>query len=445
MSLGSNESVGKLVKNESIDSGRNRFEVFVSKDRFASACYAAYAKGKKSIKVPGFRVGKVPKKVAEEMYGKSLFINEAIDSISEPALSGAVKESGLDVVGVENFKVLKASEDEGFSFSVECILKPEVSVENYKGIEVKKPVRQVTEKDVADRIMALRERCGRTTIVDDGSAAKKGDIVVIDFEGFVDGISFPGGKAKNYSLKLGSSSFVGNFEDQIVGHKVKDKFDVNVKFPEDYHVQDLKGKTALFRCKLNEIKKVELPDEDDEFAKDVSEFSTLKDLKENIKKDIQKTSDDAADRALESRVLSAVVSNIKGSIPPIMFENKYNELVRNFSRELAAKGFRSLESYFNYAKIDEDAFKNDLKFRARYQVKLELALEAIVRLEKLKVNDEDLQKEYEKMAEIYKTDIDKVKNLYKDRVEILEHEILDRKAIKFLKDNAKVVEEVLNV
>lgn len=445
MSLGNNEVVGNLVKNESIDSGKSRLEVFVNKDRFKSACNAAYAKERKSIKVPGFRVGKVPKKVIEKMYGKDVFVDGAIDSMSEPALSDAIKESGLSVVGVENFKVLKAGEDEGFSFSVECILKPEVDVENYKGIEVKKPVRKVTEKDVADRIMALRERCGRTTVVDDGSAAKMGDIVVIDFEGFVDGISFQGGKAKDYNLKLGSSSFVGNFEDQIVGHKVNDRFDVNVIFPEDYHAADLKGKNALFRCKLNEIKKVELPDEDDEFAKDVSEFSTLKDLKENIRKDIQKAYDDAADRTLESRILSVIVENVKGLIPHIMFENRYNELVRNFSREIASKGFKSLENYFSYAKIDEDVFKNDLRFRARYQVKLELAIEAIIRLENLKVDDEDLQKEYEKIAEIYKTDVDKIKNLYKNRVELLEHEILRRKAIKFLKDNAKVVEEVLSV
>ncbi len=431
-----------LQKNEKIGANVVKLEILVDEKIFKNACYSVYRKECKRIRVPGFRLGKAPKKVIEKVYGKGIFYEDAINLVYRKDLDDAIEKLKLDVVGIDDFKVIYASEEKGLCYSVNCILKPEVEVKNYKGIEVKKFVREITEKDVNDRIMALRERVARIVNVQEKRACKKGDLVYLDFMGFVDGISFKGGTAKNYELKLGSKQFIEGFEEKVIGHKVNEEFDVEVVFPKDYHVASLQNKKALFRCKLNEIKKIELPEEDDEFAKDVSEFDSLKKLRENIKENIKKSDELAFERSMESRILSEIVSNVSGDIPDVMFKDEYEELLDNFKRNLKHKGL-NLEKYLFDAGVEEEDLQRDLFMQARFQVKLNLGLEAIAKVEKLQVSEKDVEQELEKFAKQYNMELKNIKNIFPEK--IIKKDVLRRKTIDFVKKNAKIVEEPLKV
>ncbi len=429
-----------LRKNESLGANLNKLEIHVDKEVFNDACERAYKREVKKIRVPGFRNGKAPRKVIEKIYGKEIFYNDAINLVYGSALDEAIKESKLDVVSVDEFNVISCGED-GLDFSVNCTLKPKIEIKNYKGYEVTKQIKKVKEEDINNQIEMLRERTGRIVLVEEKRAAKEGDLVVIDFTGFVDGISFRGGSAKDYNLKLGSKQFIEGFEDQVKGHKVGEEFDVNVKFPKDYHSKELQGKDALFKCKLNAIKNILLPEENDEFAKDVSEFKTLKELREDIKNKMEKTNENNAQNQVENVILENIVNNVEGDIPNVMFENRFRDMFEEFKRNIKNQGFMNEEQYFEVTGTDEEAFKQNMKGGAVFQVKLNLALEKIAEKEKIEVIDEEIDEEIKHIADHYRMKVEDIKKFYP--MESLKMNIISRKVVEFVKENAKIKEEVL--
>ncbi len=424
-----------LNKNENVGVNLNKLEIFVDAKTFNDAVNRVYVKEVKKIRIPGFRLGKAPRKIIEKMYGNDVFFQDAINLIYRKALDDAIKESGLDVVSVENFNVLYADVEKGFCFTVDCILKPEVKIENYKGIKVNVNKRKVTEKDVEERIKLLKERVAKISTVEEKRAAKKGDVVVIDFMGFVNGISFKGGTAKNYNLKLGSNQFIKGFEEQVIGHKAGEEFDVKVNFPEDYHAENLKGEEATFKCKLNEIREVILPKEDDDFAKDVSEFNSLKELKQNIKEEFEKANEEIKDREIKDKLLFELSKKVSGEIPEVMFKNKYEELLNEFKSNINRQGI-NFQRYLN--DIDKDEFESSLMQRAQTRVKTDLALEEIVKIEKLDVSEKEIEEELENFSKQYKIKYENIKNIFP--VEFLKADLLNKKALQLVKDGAEIIE-----
>ena len=429
-----------LKKNENLGINLNKLEIHVDKEVFDDACEKAYKKEVKKIRIPGFRIGKAPRKVVEKIYGKEIFYDDAINFVYGSALDEAIKEAKLDVVFVDEFNIISCGED-GLDFSVNCTLKPKIEVKNYKGYEVTKQIRKVEEKDIDNQIQMLRERAGRIVLVEEKRAAKMDDVVVIDFTGFVDGISFRGGSAKDYNLKLGSKQFIEGFEKQIEGHKVGEEFDVNVTFPKNYHSNELRGKDALFKCKLKAIKNILVPEENDEFAKDVSEFKTLKELRADIRNKMEKANEENAQNQLENVILENIVNNVEGDIPQIMFENKFRDMFEEFKKNIEAQGFNNELQYFAVTGTNEEVFKNDMMERSVFQVKLNLALEKIAEKEKIEATDEEVDKELKHIAQHYNMKVEDIKKFY--FVEGLKMDIVNKKTVEFVKDNAKIKEEVL--
>ena len=429
-----------LKKNENLGINLNKLEIHVDKEVFDDACEKAYKKEVKKIRIPGFRIGKAPRKVVEKIYGKEIFYDDAINFVYGSALDEAIKEAKLDVVFVDEFNIISCGED-GLDFSVNCTLKPKIEVKNYKGYEVTKQIRKVEEKDIDNQIQMLRERAGRIVLVEEKRAAKMDDVVVIDFTGFVDGISFRGGSAKDYNLKLGSKQFIEGFEKQIEGHKVGEEFDVNVTFPKNYHSNELRGKDALFKCKLKAIKNILVPEENDEFAKDVSEFKTLKELRADIRNKMEKANEENAQNQLENVILENIVNNVEGDIPQIMFENKFRDMFEEFKKNIEAQGFNNELQYFAVTGTNEEVFKNDMMERSVFQVKLNLALEKIAEKEKIVAKDEEVDKELKHIAQHYNMKVEDIKKFY--FVEGLKMDIVNKKTVEFVKDNAKIKEEVL--
>ncbi len=428
-----------LIKNENIATNKNELEVFVDAKTFDLACDKAYKRRAKKISVPGFRVGKAPRKVIEKRYGEGVFFDDAIELVYPEALEEAIKEADLDVVAIESLEPTEASSEKGLTFKAVCILKPNVEIENYKGIEVEKPVRKVSEKAVDSRLQAMRERCGRMISVED-RAAENGDTVVLDFEGFVDGVAFDGGKAEGHSLKLGSGQFIPGFEEQIIGHNIGDEFDVNVTFPEEYHVEDLKAKLAVFNCKLHEIKKIELPDEDDEFAKDVSEYDTLDELKKDLENKIKEEYEKASDMSVDNDITSKLIQNMKAEIPDVMFDRRIDELMRDFEQRISMQGI-TLDMYAQYMGVDKDKLREQFKNQAENQVKTRLALEKIGEIESIEVSDEEINGEFDKLSKQYNTEVEKIKAMISS--DSLKDDILVRKAMEFVKDNEKINDKII--
>ena len=421
-----------LVSKNNVATNKYELEIHVPADEFEKACQNAYLKRVKKIEVPGFRKGKAPRKTIEKLYGQGIFFEDAINAVYPIALEAAVEEAGLELVARPMVDVTDVSKEDGFKFKATCIVKPEVSVKNYKGIKVSKEVKEVTDEDINQEIDRLRNRNARTISVSD-RAAQNDDIVVIDFDGSVDGVPFDGGKAERYSLTLGSGQFIPGFEDQIVGHNVGDEFDVNVTFPEDYHAEELKGKDSVFKVKIHEINAKELPDADDEFAKDVSEFDTLAEMKDDIKKKLTEQNEKAATTEFENKLIDEVIANMEGEIPEEMYENRINEMIRDFDYRLRSQGM-DVNVYLQYTGMDMDAFRLTFKEQAEKQVKIRLALEKVVELEKIETTDEDLEKEYQRIADSYNMDLDKVKNML-PAADLLA-DVAVNKAVDLIKDSA---------
>ena len=423
-----------LKSQNKIDTNRVELEVVVDAETFEKGLAAAFKKQSKKISIPGFRKGKAPRAFVEKYFGKEVFYEDAVNALYPDALDEAVKEAGLEVIQDKIDFDVKEVGPQGFTFTAALTTKPEVTIENYKGIEAVKKSAEVTDEDIDAEIKKVQERNSRMVTVED-RAAQNDDIAVIDFEGFLDGEPFEGGKGENYSLTLGSGQFIPGFEEQIVGHNTGDEFEVNVTSPEDYQAEELKGKATTFKCKLHEIKMKELPEVDDEFVKDVSEFDTLADYKEDLKKKLAESKEKEAADDLENQLIDKLVELVQGEIPEAMYENKIADSIREFGYRLQSQGL-NLDTYMKYTGMNVDQMKEGFRPQAERQVKLRLALEKIAALEELKAGEEDLNQEYQKIAEQYKMEADKIKELIPAAE--LEKDICVEKAINLVRDNANI-------
>ncbi len=421
-----------LIKKELTEKSGFVMEFSVSKEAYAKAENEAYKKQVKSMTVPGFRKGKAPKSIIEKLYGKGIFFEDAINACIPDAFEEAVKEAGLDVVGMPKFDLV--SNDDDIVLKAEGFVKPEVSIDGYKGLEAEKKVEDVTDDDVIAELNRVRERNARTIDIIDRAAAN-GDICNIDYEGSVDGVPFDGGKGEGHDLKLGSGSFIPGFEDQIVGKNIGDEFDVNVTFPEDYHAKELAGKAAVFKTKLNAIKFEELPEADDEFAKDVSEFDTLDEYKADIKAKMVKRNEDKAQGEFENALAEALMEKLVAEIPEPMFEAETENFVRDYDTRLRQSGL-DLNTYFKYTGLTLDALRAQMRPQAEKQVKVRLALEKIASLENLTVSDEDVEAEYKRISDAYNVPADQVKGMV--AAEDIKADLLVAHAMDLVKENAKV-------
>ena len=424
-------SLKTAVKKEN---NRVELEIEVEAPAFEQAVERAYKKNIKRMNVPGFRKGKAPRRVVEKIYGTGVFYEDAVNDVYPQALEEAIEASGYEYVEDKIDFDVKEVGPQGFTFTAALTTKPEVTIENYKGIEAVKKSAEVTDEDIDAEIKKVQERNSRMVTVED-RAAQNDDIAVIDFEGFLNGEPFEGGKGENYSLTLGSGQFIPGFEEQIVGHNTGDEFEVNVTFPEDYQAEELKGKATTFKCKLHEIKMKELPEVDDEFVKDVSEFDTLADYKEDLKKKLAESKEKEAADDLENQLIDKLVELVQGEIPEAMYENKIADSIREFGYRLQSQGL-NLDTYMKYTGMNVDQMKEGFRPQAERQVKLRLALEKIAALEELKAGEEDLNQEYQKIAEQYKMEADKIKELIPAAE--LEKDICVEKAINLVRDNANI-------
>ena len=405
---------------------------------FEKAVNQAYLRENKKIALPGFRKGKAPRAMVERMYGADVFYEEAIRTVYPDAVEGAVAESGLDVVDVDSstLELVSAGKD-GLVFKVKATVKPEVSVSEYKGLAATKKSTAVSDEEVEQELKRAQQRNARMVAVED-RAAEKDDIAVIDFEGFVDGTAFEGGKGENYSLTLGSGQFIPGFEDQVIGHKAEDEFDVNVTFPEDYQAKELAGKEAVFKVKLHEIKKNELPELDDDFAKDVSEFDTLEAYKAHLKEDIEHRKSHMAEDDVKNQLIDKLIENLSAEIPQVMFDHRVDDCLRDFEYRLSGQGL-NVQSYMQYTGLDLDGLRKQFVPQAERQVKLRLALEKIAELEEIKPTEEELNAEYEKMAKAYNLEVEKIKPMVPEKD--LAADIAVEKAMKIVEDAANVTGE----
>ena len=425
-----------LKSSNKVDTNVWELEVSVDGDTFKDAVTKAYLKQRKNITIPGFRKGKAPRAFIEKYYGEGVFYEDALEAIYPDAVASAIEEAKLEPVDTPYDLEIPEMGNDGVTMKFKVTVKPEVELGEYKGLKATKKSTKVTADEVKAELARMQEQNSTVSDVDD-RAVKKNDIVVIDFEGFVDGKAFEGGKAEKYELTIGSNQFIPGFEDQIIGHKIGDKFDVNVKFPEDYQA-DLASKDAVFKIKLHGIKVKEVPALDDEFAKDVSEFDTLDELKKDIKKQLEKRKNDDAENELHNTLLEEVAKGIKAEIPEAMIEKTIDDDVNEYSYRLQSLGLK-LETYLKYSCMDMKGFREGFKERAETQVRLNLALEKIIEKEKIEVTEEDIEAEYKKYADAYNMDIDTIKKAVS--AESLKPELASRKAIDLIVDSAVVTEE----
>jgi len=421
-----------LIKHELTEKSGFTMEFSVSKEAYANAENEAYKKQVKSINVPGFRKGKAPKSIIEKMYGKGIWFEDAINACIPDAFDEAVKEAGITVVGMPKFDLVSNEGD--IVLKAEGFVKPEVTVEGYRGIEVEKNVKEVTEDEVNAEIDRVRERNARTIEINDRAAAM-GDIANINYEGSVDGVPFDGGKADGHDLKLGSGAFIPGFEEQIVGKNIGDEFDVNVTFPEEYHAKELAGKAAVFKTKLNSVKFEELPEADDEFAKDVSEFDTLDEYKADIKAKMVKRNEDMAEREMENALAEALMEKLVADIPEPMFEAETENFVRDYDTRLRQNGL-DLNTYFKYTGLTLETLREQMRPQAERQVKVRLALEKIASVEAVAISEEEITAEYERLASVYNVPVDEVKRFIAS--DDIKADLLVARAMEIVKENAKI-------
>lgn len=421
-----------LIKKTKIEKNHYELHFSIDKEAFAKAADENYKKKVAKLNVPGFRKGKAPRAIVEKMYGR-FYIEDALNDCLPEAYEAAAKESKLDIVGRPEFDIESMENDEPV-MTAKVYTKPDVTIEGYAGIEVTKTVKAVTDEDVDAEIARVRERNARTVEVTD-RAAENGDTVTIDYKGFVDGEAFEGGSADGHDLKLGSGSFIPGFEDQIVGKKIGDAFDVNVTFPEDYHAEELAGKKATFQVTLHAIKATELAELDDEFAKDVSEFDTLDAYKADIRAKMQERNDKTADNEVEDKLIDALLEKMEADIPEVMFVEETENQLRDFDNNLRSQGL-DLKTYSKYTGMDLDAMRTQMRPRAEKQVKVRLVLEKIAKLEKLTVTKKEIDAEYQRISEAYNVPVEQVKAMI-DSKDIGE-DLKVKAAVDFVKEKAVV-------
>ena len=426
----------KFIKCEKLEKSMAEIQFSIDAEAFKVAVADVFKKEGKKYTVPGFRKGKAPRSLIEKMYGADVFTYDAINELFPAAYEEAVKEAGIEPVGRPEVTVDAASETEGVSLTVKVAVKPEVKIGSYNGLNVEKTVHTVDEAAVDAELKRVQERNARELTRE--GAAENGDIVDIDFEGFVNGVAFEGGKAEHYSLTLGSGSFIPGFEDQIVGHAAGEEFDVNVSFPEQYQAAELAGKPAVFKIKLHEVKYKELPALDDELAKDCSEYDTLEAFKESIRKSNQEQLDKQDDLAVENALVDQVIDGMEAEIPQAMYESRMDEMVNDFAFRVEQQGLR-LEDYLKYMGQSMEQFRASFMPQAEKQVKIGLALEAVAAAEHIEASEEDVNAEIKRIADQYKMEEDKVRELI--NVEDLKKDLARTKAIDFIKSHANITEK----
>ncbi len=427
----------ELIRNEKVAENTVELEFKVGKEVFAEAVTKAFRKANAEITVPGFRKGKAPRSVVEKMYGEEVFFNDAIDALLPDAYADAVEAAAIEPVARPEVDITACSKEEGFTAVAKVVVKPEVEVKEYKGLKATKKAVKVEEFEIDTELENLRDRNGRMVTVED-RAAKIGDTANIDFEGFVDEVAFEGGKGEGFDLMLGSGQFIPGFEDQIVDHNIGDEFDVTVTFPEEYHAAELAGKPAVFKTKLNSLKAKELPELDDEFAKDVSEFDTLEELKADIRKAKEERAAQEAELDVENTLVDAVVASMEAVIPQEMVESRIDEMVRDFEGRMSQQGLQ-LATYLQYTGMEMESFRKSFADQAEQQVKIRLALEKVAAVENLEVSEEEVEAELTKIAEAYKMKLEQVKSFI-PAVEI-KKDLAINKAIDFIKANAEITVE----
>ena len=411
---------------EKLEKSMVALTVEVSAGEFEAAVEKAYRKQRGSIRVPGFRPGKAPRKMIENMYGAGVFYEEAVNEALPDAYTAAVKEQELEVVGYPEVELLSVGK-EGFSFKATVAVYPEVTLGQYKGVEAPKAEVSVTDEDVEGRIKEMADRNSRMVSVEDRAVAK-GDVANIDFEGFLDGVPFDGGKSDSFDLEIGSGQFVPGFEDQVAGMSISEEKDINITFPEDYHA-DLAGKAVVFHVKVNAIKVKEIPVLDDEFAKDVSEFDTLEELKKDVREKMLAEREEGAKRAFEDAAMAKVAAGIQADIPDAMIEEQARRFVDNFRMQLQSQGV-PYEQYMKMTGMEEEKLMADAKAPAEGQVRMDLAIAAIVKAEGLEASDEDVEAEYNKMAGQYGMDVENVKKYLND--DVIKEQIVRAKAVELV-------------
>ena len=406
-----------------------------SAEEFEAGLNAAYNKNKNKISVPGFRKGKAPRKMIEQLYGSQIFFEDAANEIIPDAYADAAKESGLDIVSQPKVSIEQLEAGKPFIFAAEVAVRPEVELGEYKGVEVTKADAEVTDADVEEELKKVQDQNSRTVSVED-RAVKDGDMTVIDFEGFIEGEAFDGGKGENYPLTIGSHSFIDTFEEQMIGMNIGEEKELNVTFPEDYHAENLKGKPATFKVTVKEIKEKQLPELDDDFAQDVSDFDTLAEYKDDLKKKIAERKESEAKAKKESEAIEKVVEAAKMDIPQAMIDTQVNRMLEDFAMRLQQQGL-SVEQYFQYTGMTADKIMEEMKPEAVKRIKNSLVLEAVAKAENIEVSEEEFEAELQKMADMYKMEIEKIKEFMQDaEAKQMKDDIAIQKAVELIVSSA---------
>ncbi len=426
----------KLVKKETTATNTVKLTISIDNATFNEGINKAYKKLVKNINIPGFRKGKAPKAIIEKYYGEAVFYEEAVNEVCPDAYEAAVKEAGIEPVDRPEIDIESIGKGEDLVITAVVTVKPEVKLGEYKGVSVEKTVYETTDADVDRELEAIREKNSRIITVED-RPVKEGDLTTIDFEGFVDGVAFEGGKGTDYPLEIGGGQFIPGFEEALVGAELGKETDVNVTFPEEYHAEELKGKPAVFKVTVKEIKVKELPALDDDFAKDVSEFDTLEEYRASVKEKLSKVNEDRTNAEFQNAVIEAVAEKCEVEIPECMVDQQIENIARDFDYRLSAQGL-NLEKYMQLTGMTPDAFKEQFRAQAYSQVKCNLVLEAIAAAEKIEATDADVDSEIEKMATMYNMEADKIKSLLGEgETESMKKDICSRKAVELIADAAK--------
>jgi trigger factor len=420
---------------EKLEGNMAKLTIEASAEDFEAAIEKAYQKNKNKLSVPGFRKGKVPRKMIEQMYGKEIFFEDAANFVIPSAYAKAVDECTEEIVSQPTIDVVQVEAGKPFIFTAEVALKPEVTLGKYKGVEVEKADTTVTDEEVDTAINQERENSARTVSIED-RAVKDGDMTVLDYEGFVDGVAFEGGKGENYPLTIGSNTFIPGFEEQLIGAEINKEIEINVTFPEDYQAEELAGKAAVFKCTIKEIKEKELPELDDEFASEVSEFNTLAEYREDVKKNLAEKKETEAKNEKEEKVIDAIIEDAKMDIPEAMLTTQQRQLADDFAQRIQMQGI-SIDQYFQFTGLTKEAFLEQLKPQAEKRIQSRLVLEAVAKAENIVASDEEYEDEIKKMAESYQMEEDKIKEMIGEFEEkSIKEDICIRKAVDFVVENA---------
>jgi len=427
----------KLISSNKVETNRYELVIEIDGETFMNAVNSVYKKQVKNINIPGFRKGKAPRSIIEKTYGEGVFYEDALKELYPQAILDASEEAGLALVKDRVDVDIEKADKDGVVLKAVVTVEPEVNIENYKGIEYKPMSLEVTDEDVEEDIKKVLDRNSRLVTVED-RAAEDGDIAVIDFKGLLDGVDFEGGTAENYSLTLGSGSFIPGFEDQVIGHTTGEEFTIDVTFPEDYQAEELKGKAVQFEIKLHEIKKKELPEFDAEFVKDVSEFDTVDAYKADVREKLEKSRQEEAVADKEAQMAEKLQELLQGEIPEAMYNNQVDVFMDDFALNLRSQGL-DMNTYMQYTGLTEDKLRESFYDRAVAQIKVRLALNKIAELENIEITEEDIENRYKELAERYNVDIDRVKNVFP--VKDVESDAKAEKALELVKNEAKEVAE----